>query len=186
MTWAGWMRAWARRVAMRRISWTDQRMRAGVPGFRVPGSCVPGSVSRVSGAGVSGAGAAVFLWGGLVYVMAYAGHHGEGEHDERYMPVPAAPGAGLIVVQAQFGLGGLEAVLDGPAAALDLDQLGCARAGRAPRGEDRRLAVGQAAPEQQAAGPGAAQRLVELGRIKVGQLQVGPIVEPCALGALAG
>lgn len=29
MTWAGWMRRWARRMAMRRISWMDHRMRAG-------------------------------------------------------------------------------------------------------------------------------------------------------------
>ena len=32
MTWAGRMRRWARRTAMRRISWTDQRMRSGASG----------------------------------------------------------------------------------------------------------------------------------------------------------
>ncbi len=73
--------------------------------------------------------------------MAYAGHHGERQHDQADVPVPAVPGAGLVVVKAKLVLGGLEAVLDGPAAALDLDQLGCACAGRAPRREERKLAV---------------------------------------------
>ncbi len=30
------------------------------------------------------------------------GHNGEGEHDERDMPVPAMPGAGFVVVEAEF------------------------------------------------------------------------------------
>ena len=93
-----------------------------------------------------------FLWGGLVCAMADAGHHGECQHDQADMPVPAVPGAGFVVVQAKLGLGGLEAVLDGPAAALDLDQLGRGCARGAPGGEERKLAVGQAAPDQQAAG----------------------------------
>jgi len=53
--------------------------------------------------------------------MAYAGHHGESEHDERHVPVPAVPTPGLVVIEAKLVFGALEAVLDGPAAALDLD-----------------------------------------------------------------
>ena len=34
--------------------------------------------------------------------MADDGHHGEGKHDERDVAVPAVPGAGLIVVEAQL------------------------------------------------------------------------------------
>ena len=86
-------------------------------------------------------------------MVVYAGHHGEGEHDQADVPVPAVPTPGLVVVEAKLGFGGLEAVLDGPAAALDLDQLVCACPHGAPGGEERKLAVGQAAPGQQAAGP---------------------------------
>ena len=41
------------------------------------------------------------------------------------------------------------------------------------------------APDQQAAGPDAVQRRVELVRVEVGQFQIGPVVEPWTLGALA-
>lgn len=44
-------------------------------------------------------------------------HHGEGQHDQRDMTVPALPGSGLVVVEAQFVLGRLEVVLDDPAIA---------------------------------------------------------------------
>jgi len=47
------------------------------------------------------------------------GHHGEGEHDERDMPVPAMPGAGFVVIEAKFVLGRFEAVFDGPTMAFD-------------------------------------------------------------------
>ncbi len=169
MTWAGWMRRWARRVVMRRSSWTDQRTRAGV----------------------SGAGAAVFrarrcfLWGRLVRVVAYGRHHGERQRDQADVAVPSVPGAGFVVVRPKLGPGRLEAVLDGPAAALDLDQLVCACSRRAPCGEERKLAVGQAAPGQQAAGPQAVAAGVEPARIEVGQFQVGPLVEPRAFRACA-
>src|SRR3954466_9542085 len=43
------------------------------------------------------------------------GEDGKGEHDERDVTVPAVPGAGLVVVEAEFGLRGLESVLDSPA-----------------------------------------------------------------------
>ena len=55
-------------------------------------------------------------------MMPDRGHHGEGEHDQRDVPVPTVPGSGLVVVEAQFILRGLEAVLDCPAMALDFDQ----------------------------------------------------------------
>ena len=44
--------------------------------------------------------------------------HGEGQHDQRDVPVPAVPGPALIMVKPQFGLGSLETVLDGPATAF--------------------------------------------------------------------
>ena len=51
--------------------------------------------------------------------MANDGHHGEGEHNERDMPVPAVPGARLVVIQTEFVLSGFETVLDGPTMAFD-------------------------------------------------------------------
>ena len=46
-------------------------------------------------------------------------HHGEGKHDERDMTMPAMPGPGLVMVETEFVLGGLEAIFDGPAVAFD-------------------------------------------------------------------
>jgi len=60
----------------------------------------------------SGEAPQCFLWGGLVCVMADGGHHGKCQHDERHVAVPAVPGPGFVVVEAQLVLGGLEAVLD--------------------------------------------------------------------------
>ena len=42
-------------------------------------------------------------------------HHGEGEHDERDMAVPAMPGARLVMIEAEFILGSLKTILDSPA-----------------------------------------------------------------------
>ena len=137
MTWAGWMRRCARRMAMRRISWTDQRMR----GVRLVAGLCPDC-----------------FWGcGGVRVVADGGQHGEGQHDERDVAVPAVPGAGLVVVEAELVLRGLEAVLDGPAVPLDLDQRLDRRPGRAPGGEVGQLAVGDVAADQQAPRPKAGE-----------------------------
>ena len=51
------------------------------------------------------------------------GHHGEGEHDQRNVTVPAMPGAGFVVIETEFVLGGFETVLDGPAMSFDRYQL---------------------------------------------------------------
>jgi hypothetical protein len=85
--------------------------------------------------------------------MAHGGHHGEGEHDERDMPVPAMPGAGLVVSETQLRLGGLEGVLDGPAPPLNGDQDLDPGPGRAPGGEEGKLPIREAAPDQEPARP---------------------------------
>ena len=89
MMYEGSMRARAMRVAIRRISWIDQR---------INGGC-----------------GALFLGRCGIGVMADGGHHGESEHDQRDMAMPTVPGAGLVVVETKFVLGGLEAVFDRPA-----------------------------------------------------------------------
>ena len=44
----------------------------------------------------------------MVCLVADRRHHGEREHDERHVAMPTVPGAGLIVIEAEFILGGLE------------------------------------------------------------------------------
>ncbi len=83
---------------MRRISWSDER--------------------------TSARGRQMFFrcGGERIGFVTDARHHGEGQHHQRDMPVPAVPGPGFVVVKTEFVLGGLEAVLDGPAMAFDGDQ----------------------------------------------------------------
>ena len=102
------------------------------------------------------------------------------------MPVPAVPGAGLVVVEAELVLGGLEAVLDRPAVPFDLDQGLDPGPGRAPGREEGKLAIGDGAADQEAARPQAGEAIVVLGSLKIGQFQVGPIVETRTLSAIAG
>ena len=63
------------------------------------------------------------------------------------------PGAGFVVVEAEFILGGLEAVLDGPAMPLHADQGFDGRTGRAPSREEGEVTIGDVAADQQAPGP---------------------------------
>ena len=154
------MRRCARRIATRRISCTDQRIRRGLGEPRPR------------------------FWGRrLVCAVAHGRHHGEGEHDERDVAMPAVPGAGLVVGQPELGLGGLERVLDGPAPPLDLARGTDRGAGRAPGGEERKLSVGQAAPDQEPARPQAGQAVVVLACFEVGELAVGPVIHALTLGA---
>ena len=50
-------------------------------------------------------------------------HHGEGEHDERDVTMPAMPGSRFVVVEPELVFGCLEAVFDRPAVAFDADKL---------------------------------------------------------------
>src|SRR5271163_398985 len=123
MTWAGWMRRCASFMAMRRISCIDHRIRSDV-------SCE---------------GAAAFFERHDIGPMADDGDHGEGQHDQRDMTVPAMPGTAFVVIEAEFVLGGFEAVLDSPAMAFDQHQLLHGRAFGAPGGEEGPIAVGNVA-----------------------------------------
>ena len=57
------------------------------------------------------------------------------------------------MVEAEFVLGGLEAVLDGPAMPFYLDERFDGCPGRAPCREEGEIAVGDGTPDQQAACP---------------------------------
>jgi hypothetical protein len=54
--------------------------------------------------------------------MLDGGHHGEGEHDERDVTMPAMPGSGLIVVEPKLVLGSFETIFDCPAMTFNADQ----------------------------------------------------------------
>ena len=100
--------------------------------------------------------------------------HGQGD-----VPVPAGPGADLVLVQPDLALGGLEAGLDRPARPGHPHQRGEVRAlGRQRQVEGQLVRLVELAPDQQALRPAGR------GAAAVGQ--EGPVVEPRPLGALAG
>src|ERR1035437_3028443 len=125
MTWAGPMRLCARRIAMRRMSGTDQRIKGWA-----------GLLSRVS-----------FFGRRVVRPMPDCCHHGEGEHGKRDLAMPAMPGAGLVMVESQFILGRLETILDRPTMTLDHDQGFDASSNRTPSGEEREVPISDVAAD---------------------------------------
>ena len=56
--------------------------------------------------------------------LAECGEVGVRQHGQGDVAVPAGPGADLVLIQADLALGGLEAGLDRPARAGDLDEVG--------------------------------------------------------------
>ena len=54
--------------------------------------------------------------------MADHRHHGEGEHHQGNVAVPAMPGSALVVIETKLVLRSLEAVLDRPPMAFDRHQ----------------------------------------------------------------
>src|SRR5579875_1942250 len=96
------------------------------------------------------------------------------------------PGSGLVVVEAEFGLGGFEGVLNCPALPLDSDQGLDAGPDGAPSSEICLLAVRDAAPDQQPPRPDAGRAGPVFVRVEVGQFEISPLVKPWAFGALAG
>src|SRR3954468_10689660 len=100
------------------------------------------------------------------------------------MPVPAVPGARLVVSKSKPRLSRLERVLDGPTPPLNRHQGG--GPGRAPAREEGKLAIVQAAADQKSACPQAGEGLVVFGRIQVGQLAISPVIQPLAFRAVPG
>ena len=97
--------------------------------------------------------------------MADAGHHREGQHDQRNMPVPAMPRASLVMIEAELILCGLEAVFDRPSMPFDADQRLHRGAPRRPCGEEGQITIGNIASDQQAPGPDAAEISIKLASI---------------------
>ena len=127
----------------------------------------------------------VFLERHDIGAMTDDGHHGEGEHDQRDVPVPAMPGTGLVVIEAEFVLGGFEAVLDGPAMAFDRHQLFHGRALGAPGGEEGQIAIGNVAADQETPRPLSGEGAVVFAGIEIGQFEIGPVVQARTFGSFA-
>lgn len=80
--------------------------------------------------------------------MADHRHHGEGEHHQGHVTVPAMPGSALVVIESELVLRGFETVLDRPPMAFDRHQRfdGCSR--WTPSGEEGEIAIGDMATDQ--------------------------------------
>src|SRR3974390_1943773 len=113
--------------------------------------------------------------------MTDGGHHGKGEHDQRDVSMPAVPGAGFVVIEAEFVLGGLEAFLNSPAMTFPRDQFFCGCALGAPSGEEGQSTISNAAADQQPSGPFAGEDAVVFSGLKIGEFEIGPIVQAWTL-----
>lgn len=100
--------------------------------------------------------------------------------------MPAQPGAGPVVIEAEFVVGGLRAVLDHPAVALDPGQRFDRCASGTPRRDERRVVAANATADQETARARTRPTFVAPAGIEVGEFQIGPIIAPLALGAAAG
>src|SRR5882757_5667839 len=110
--------------------------------------------------------------------MADRRHHGEGEHHQGHMTVPAMPGPALVVIEPELVFRGFKAVLDRPAVTFDRDQRfeRCSR--WTPSGKEGEIAIGDMATR--------VHRLsFVVGRfgLKIGQFEITPIVQPRSLGS---
>ena len=113
-------------------------------------------------------------------------HHGEGEHDERDVTMPAVPRSGFVVVEPELVFGRLEAILDRPAMALDADQGFDRSPYRTPGGEVGEIAVGDITPDQQASCPKDLAVMVKLFAFEIGQFAVAPVVQSWSFGSGTG
>ena len=85
--------------------------------------------------------------------MADDRHHGEGEHHQGNVAVPAMPGSALVVIETELVLRRLKAVLDRPPMAFDRHQRFDRRSRWAPGGEEGEIAIGDTTTDQQTACP---------------------------------
>ena len=89
------------------------------------------------------------------------------------------------MIEAEFVLGGLEAVLDSPAMAFDQHQLLHWRALGAPGGEEGQIAVGNVAADQETPRPLSSEGAVVFAGLEIGQFEVGPVVQARTFGSFA-
>lgn len=101
------------------------------------------------------------------------------------MAMPAMPGAGFVVIKAEFVLGGFEAVLARTAMSLDRHQLLHGRALGAPFREEGQAAVGNIAVDK-APRPFPGKLVAVFTGVEIGQFEIGPVVLARTFGRFAG
>ena len=119
-----------------------------------------------------------------VGAIADDGHHREREHHQRDVAMPAMPGAGFVVVEAELVLGGLKTVFDRPTMPLHRHQFFQRCANRTPGREEGEIAVGDVAADQQPTGPDAGKSGTKIIGVKISEFEIGPVMQSRALGEL--
>ena len=166
MMFAGWIRFRASLMAMRRISWIDQRINDGVAMLWF------------------------LLWPGVSFflrrrigAMADHRHHGEGEHHQGNVAMPPMPGSALVVIEPELVFRGLKTVLDRPPMAFDRHQRfdGCSR--WTPGGEEGEIAIGEMTTDQKTARPQSLIYGIEFFDLEIGQFEITPIMQPRSFGS---
>ena len=115
---------------------------------------------------------------GQIGPVANGRHHGERQHAQRHVPMPAVSGPRFVVVEAELVLAGLDVVVDRPAMAFHVDRCFDAGPVRTPRRKVGQGAVGDGPTDQEAAGPGRSRRFVQHRCVEVGEFAAGPVVQP--------
>lgn len=95
------------------------------------------------------------------------------------------PRTGLVVVEAEFVLGRLKAVLNRPAMPFHGNKSVDGRAGWTPGREESQFAIGDMTPDQKPPGPCSCRAIGIFVSLKVGEFEIGPVVKALALGAFA-
>ena len=111
------------------------------------------------------------------------GHHGEGEHHQGHMTVPAMPGSAFVVIEPELVFRGFKAVLDRPSMAFDRHQRfgGCSR--WTPGGEEGEIAIGDISTDQQTSRPKTMICAVKIFDVEIGQFEIAPIMQPRSFGS---
>src|SRR5438309_11613113 len=116
--------------------------------------------------------------------MSDRGHHGEGEHYQGHMTVPAMPGSALVVIEPELVFRGFKATLDRPSMAFDCGQRFNGRSCWAPSGEEGEVIIGDATTDQETACPQTVICTVELPGLEIGQFEIAPIMQPRSFGSV--
>ena len=87
------------------------------------------------------------------------------------------PGPVFVVVEAEFVLGRLNAVLDCPAVAFNLHERVDPSPGHAPSHEERQFAVHNMSSDQQAASAQPGASFTGIGGLNVCKFDIGPVVQ---------
>src|ERR1700734_1346500 len=124
-----------------------------------------------------------FFWRRRIGVMANDRHHGEGEHYQGNVAMPAMPGSALVVIEPELLFRGLKAVLDRPPMAFDRHQRFDGCSSWTPGREEGEIAIGDMTTDQQTSCPKTMICAVKFFGLEIGQFEIAPIVQPRSFGS---